>query len=407
MKKLLFFLFSTSFAFAQYTGSASVTQGLATPTVSNLYTCSGGRIAALGTITATDNTIWTVPAVTNYTNPNFPFASDLHNICNGHNYANDAAALAALNGSDIVTVDTNGEIITAYIFADNYFELYINGVQVGKDNVPFTQFNSNIVRFKVNRPFTIAMLLVDWEERLGVGGETNGGFTYHCGDGGMVAFFKDSNNSIIAKTGSDWKAQTFYTSPIMDLTCPTENGALRLSVNCSTADSNSGSSYYGLHWARPANWTLATFDDSTWPAASLYNNAVIGVDNKPAYTNFINIFDNPTNDAQFIWSTNVILDNEVIVRKTVLSNLSVNDNDTKIKHINIYPNPTKSEFHLEVDSSIQNQIKAIRIYNLLGELVFKSDTFLKTISTTNFTAGMYIVKVSFNEHETSKKLIIE
>jgi len=223
----------------------------------------------------------------------------------------------------------------------------------------------------------------------------------------MVAVFKDSNNSIIAKTGSDWKAQTFYTSPIMDLTCPTENGALRLSVNCSTADSNSGSSYYGLHWARPANWTLATFDDSTWPAASLYNNAVIGVDNKPAYTNFINIFDNPTNDAQFIWSTNVILDNEVIVRKTVLSNLSVNDNDTKIKHINIYPNPTKSEFHLEVDSSIQNQIKAIRIYNLLGELVFKSDTFLKTISTTNFTAGMYIVKVSFNEHETSKKLIIE
>ena len=37
----------------------------------------------------------------------------------------------------------------------------------------------------------------------------------------------------------------------------------------------------------------------------------------------------------------------------------------------------------------------------------ESDTFLKTISTTNFTAGMYIVKVSFNEHETSKKLIIE
>ena len=407
MKKLLFFLFTTSFAFAQYTGSASLTQGLATPTVSNLYTCSGGRIAALGTITATDNTIWTVPAVTNYTNANFPFAYDLHNTCNGHNYANDAAALAALNGSDIVTVDTNGEIITAYIFADNYFEMYINGVQVGKDNVPFTQFNSNIVRFKVNRPFTIAMLLVDWEERLGVGGETNGGFTYHCGDGGMVAVFKDSNNSIIAKTGSDWKAQTFYTSPIMDLTCPTENGSLRLSGNCSTADSNSGNNYYGLHWARPANWTLATFDDSTWPAASLYANAAIGVDNKPAYTNFTNIFDNPTNDAQFIWSTNVILDNEVIVRKTVLSNLSVNHNDSKIKHINIYPNPTKSEFHLELDPSIKNEIQSIKIYNLLGELVFSSHQYLEIISTLNLSSGMYIVKVNLPEFEMSKKLIIE
>ncbi len=407
LKLTSFLLLFPIFSSAQYLGTASVTQGLATTTVSNLYTCSGGRIAALGTITATNNSVWTVPAVTNYTNANFPFASDLHNTCNGHNYANDAAALAALNGSDIVTVDTNGEIITAYIFADNYFELYINGVSVGKDNVPFTQFNSNIVRFKVNRPFTIAMLLVDWEERLGVGGETNGGFTYHCGDGGMVAVFKDSNNSIIAKTGSDWKAQTFYTSPIMDLTCPTENGSLRLSGNCSTADSNSGNNYYGLHWARPANWTLATFDDSTWPAASLYANAAIGVDNKPAYTNFTNIFDNPTNVAQFVWSTNVILDNEVIVRKTVLSNLSVNHNDSKIKHINIYPNPTKSEFHLEVDPSIKNEIQSVKIYNLLGELVFSTHQYLEIISTSNLSSGMYIIKVNLPEFEISKKLIIE
>jgi hypothetical protein len=407
MKKLFFFLSVTTFAFAQYNGTASVTQGLATTTTSNLYICSGGRIAALGTISASDNSVWTVPAVTNYTNANFPFASDLYNSCNGHNYANDTAALAGLNGSDIVTVDTNGEIITAYIFADNYFELYINGVQVGKDNVPFTQFNSNIVRFKVNRPFTIAMLLVDWEERLGVGGETNGGYTYHCGDGGMVAVFKDSNNSIIAKTGPDWKAQTFYTAPIMDLACPTENGSLRLSGNCSTADSNSGSNYYALHWARPANWISPSFVDFSWPNATTYTNATIGVDNKPAYANFTNIFDDTTNDAQFIWSTNVILDNEVIVRKTVPSSLSTNNNDWKKKQINIFPNPAKREFNLDVEPSIQNQIKAIRIYNLLGELIFKSDTYLNRISITNFISGIYIVKVSFQELEISKKLIIE
>lgn len=407
MKTLLFLLCFTTIALAQYNGTASVTQGLATPTVSNLYSCTGGRIAALGTITGTDNTVWIVPAATNYSNANFPFASDLNNSCNSHNYANDTAALSALNGSDIVTVDADGEIITAFIFADNYFELYINGVQVGKDNVPFTQFNSNIVRFKVNRPFTIAMLLVDWEERLGVGGETNGGFNYHCGDGGMVAVFKDSNNSIIAKTGSDWKAQTFYTAPIMDLTCPTENGSLRLSVNCSTADSNSGSNYYGLHWARPTNWTLATFDDSSWPAASLYSNATIGVDNKPAYTNFTNIFDNPTNDAQFIWSTNVILDNEVIVRKKVLSSLSTNDNDSKFKQINLYPNPTKGEFHLDVDPSIRNEVKSIKLYNLLGELVFSTNQYLETISISNFSFGMYIVKVNFPQFEISKKLILK
>ena len=349
MKKILFYLLFSSYGFAQYTGTGSVTQGLSSNiTTANLYSsCSvGSRVSAVGTITATDNSVWTIPAVTNFTNASFPFASDLNNACNGNNYATSTAALAALNGSDIVTIDATGEVITAYIFADNYFEMYINGVAVGKDKVPFTEFNSSIVRFKVNRPFTIAMLLVDWEERMGVGAETNGGFTYHIGDGGMVAVFKDSSNNVIAKTGSDWKAQTFYTSPIMNLACATESGTSRLSSTCSTADSNSGTAYYGLHWARPANWTNASFDDSTWPSATTYTNAVIGVDNKPSYTNFVNIFDDATNDAQFIWSKNVVLDNEVIVRKTIAS-LGTNENQFIESKINMCKRFKYQIFHPE------------------------------------------------------------
>ncbi|MBC7643446.1 MAG: T9SS type A sorting domain-containing protein [Flavobacterium sp.] len=408
MKKLILFLLFTTNIFGQYIGTASVTQGLATNiTTTNLYTCTGGRIAAVGTITASDNTIWTVPAITNFTNNSFPFASDLNNICNGNNYASSATALAALNGSDIVTIDATGEIITAYIFADNYFEMYINGIPVGKDKVPFTQFNSSIVRFKVNRPFTIAMLLVDWEERLGVGAETNGGFTYHCGDGGMVAVFKDASNNVIAKTGTDWKAQTFYTAPIMNLTCATEIGTSRLSASCSTADSNSGSSYYGLHWPRPTNWTTVSFDDSNWPSATTYTNTVIGVDNKPAYTNFINIFDDASNDAQFIWSKNVILDNEVIVRKTVASSLSNNENNLNENQIKVYPNPAKNEIHLDINKSIQRKIDKIAIYNLLGELVFSSNQYLETIKLVDLSSGMYVIKISASAFEISKKLIVQ
>ena len=407
MEKIILFLFFPICTFAQYTGTASVTQGLATTTTSNLYTCSGGRISAVGTITASDATTWTVPAVTNFTNTSFPFASDLNNACDGNNYATSATALAALNGSDIVTIDATGEIITAYVFSDNYFEMYINGIPVGKDKVPYTQFNSSIVRFKVNRPFSIAMLLVDWEERMGVGAETNGGFTYHIGDGGMVAVFKDANNAIIAKTGSDWKAQTFYTAPIMNLNCPTESGTSRLSANCSTADSNSGTNYYGLHWVRPTNWATTSFDDSTWPNATTYTNATIGVDNKPAYTNFTNIFDDVTNDAQFIWSTNVILDNEVIVRKTVASSLSTNENNLNENQIKIYPNPAKKEIHIDINQTIQCKIDRITIYNLLGELIFSSNQYLETITLAKFSSGMYVIKISASEFEVSKKLIVQ
>jgi hypothetical protein len=249
------------------------------------------------------------------------------------------------------------------------------------------------------------MLLVDWEERLGVGAETNGAFTYHCGDGGMVAVFKDATNAIIAKTGSDWKAQTFYTAPIMNLSCPTESGTSRLSANCSTADSNAGTAYYGLHWARPTNWTQATFDDSSWPAATTYTNATIGVDNKPAYTNFTNIFDDVSNDAQFIWSKNVILDNEVIVRKTVAS-LSVNETEVLNSKISIYPNPAKNQFNLDYDSARIN-INKVQIFNTLGEKIFETNTISESITFGTIPSGMYFVKIISDTFEVTKKLMIE
>ena len=298
-----------------YAGTASITQGLATTTVSNLYP-SGQRIAGIGTITATDNSVWTVPADVNYTDSSFPFAPDLYNP-DGTQYTSASQALSAFDDNDIIEIDANGEVITGYIFADNYFELYVNGVPVGKDAIPFTQFNSHIVKFKVSPPYTIAMLLVDWEENLGLGSEASGGSNYHPGDGGLVAVFKDASGNTVATTGSEWKAQTFYTSPIQDLTCPTENGTLRITADCSTADASDGSNFYALHWGMPANWMDEDLDDADWPAATTYTNATIGVNNKPSYTNFTDVFDDSADDAEFIWSTNVILDNEVIVRYTV------------------------------------------------------------------------------------------
>ena len=300
-----------------YAGTASVSQGPATITTPNLLDCRRGRNAPVGTSTASDGTTWTVPAVVNFGEDDFPTASDLHNPCSGVRYDSGAEALAALDGSDIIEVDSDGEVITAYVFADNYFEMYINGTPVGKDNVPFTQFNSNVVRFRANRPFTIAMKLVDWEENSGLGSENNRGRAYHPGDGGMVAVFVNASGTTVATTGAEWKAQTFYTAPIADLRCATEDGSSRLSTNCSTEGTDDGSALFALHWAVPDGWQAAEFDDSSWPSATTYANEVIGVDNKSSYTSFTDIFDDSEDDAEFIWSTNVVLDNEVLVRHTV------------------------------------------------------------------------------------------
>lgn len=300
-----------------YKGTASVTQGLAKTTAENIYKCDRGRKTDIGEITSLDGKKWTVPASTNFQNTTFPFAPDLHNVCNGNTYSDATAALSKLKDADVINIDADGELITAYVFGDNYFEMYVNGIAVGKDPVPFTQFNSNVIQFKVKRPFTIAMKLVDWEEHLGVGCEENRGKAFHSGDGGMVAVIKDAQDKIIATTNENWKAQTFYTAPIMDISCVSEEGAYRYSKTCSTNGGQDGSSFYALHWALPTGWMNASFDDANWPNATTFTNKTIGVDNKPAYTNFTDIFDDSADDAKFIWSTNVVLDNEVLVRYTV------------------------------------------------------------------------------------------
>ena len=63
----------------------------------------------------------------------------------------------------VVEVDRDGDIVTGFMIADNYFELYINGRLIGVDAIPFTPFNSHVVRFRVKRPYTIAVLAQDWK----------------------------------------------------------------------------------------------------------------------------------------------------------------------------------------------------------------------------------------------------
>lgn len=300
-----------------YEGTASISQGFAKIMEERIHECEGGRKTDIGRIKSTDGKQWTVPAFTNFKNNKFPFAPDLYNSCNGNAYSNVQEAIAALNGADIIEIDKGGDLFTAYIFADNYFEMYINGIPVGKDKIPFTPFNSSIIRFKVIKPYTIVMKLVDWEEHLGIGTEKSRGTDFHAGDGGMVAVIKDIDNNIIATTNENWKAQTFYTAPVKNLSCMVESGSKRISKNCDERDSNDGTLYFGLHWELPLDWEKENFNDANWPNAITYSNKTIGVDNKKAYTNFKEIFDNQIEDAKFIWSSNVVLDNEVIVRYTV------------------------------------------------------------------------------------------
>ncbi|WP_221074184.1 hypothetical protein [Agarivorans aestuarii] len=309
---LITLLLISSFAIAKdtrnYRGSGSITQGFAKTVEANIFECKNGRsrVAGLGEVTDSTGKSWTVPASNNYATATK--AVDLYEEC--ANITPNSIAEIDQDSVPVVVVDPEGEEVTGYIFADNYFELYINGTLIAVDIVPFTPFNSSIVKFKVSKPYTIAVKVIDWEENLGLGSENNRGKAFHPGDGGFIASFSDGT-----VTDADWQAQTYYTSPIYDLSCLNEVAGKRLSDSCTTQGTDDGQDAFAVHWETPSNWMTKEFDASAWPQASLYSEDEIGVNNKKAYMNFIDKFSGA--GASFIWSTNVVLDNQVLLRYQV------------------------------------------------------------------------------------------
>ena len=290
----------------------SISTGLAEETNSGLIDCgSGTRPSKVGSIASEDGKRWVVPAQTNYTTT--PRAFDLYNECD--NVTPNKLSDVDLDAVPVLDAD-GSEVFTAFIFADNYFEFYVNGKLIAVDAVPFTPFNSSIVKFKTTRPATIAIMGVDWEENLGLGSEAGRGKKFQPGDAGVVAIIMDEQNEVVSVTDNSWHAQTFYTSPISDRTCIVENASLRDSSACSTNGSNSADGLSAAFWPIPDGWETPAFDASAWPSAYTFTNDTVGVDNKPAYTNFTELFDGDI-DAQFIWSSNLVLDNLVLMRTEI------------------------------------------------------------------------------------------
>lgn len=289
-----------------YTGSGIAIRGEAEVKDQNLFSCKHGksRMSPVG-IKSIDQNLYVVPAEIQYEKHNF--AHDLYNECS--RIMPGSLSDVSISSFPAIEIDKEGEIVTGYIFADNYFELYVNEKLIGVDSVPFTPFNSSIVRFKVSKPYEMAVKVVDWEEHSGLGSENNRGKRFHPGDGGFIASFSDGT-----VTSENWHAQTFYTSPIHDLSCLEEIGSERLSNECSNEGRDDSGHAYSLHWDIPENWQTSQ-EYLKWPKATVFSEATIGVNNKKAYMNFREKFG--AGGASFIWSSNVVLDNLVLLRHRV------------------------------------------------------------------------------------------
>lgn len=289
---------------------ASFSQGRGTTVIPKLYECAGGRPTPVGTVKSSDGRTWTVPAENNFERG--PKAADLYNQCN--NVRPASLAEVDINKVPVVEVDADGEVIAGHVMADNYFELYVNGKLIGVDAVPFTPFNSAVVRFRVKKPYTIAVKLVDWEENLGLGSESGGGGGgFHPGDAGFIARFSDGTI-----TDASWKVQSFYIAPLASPADVIERGNVhdtsKLGRTYPQAPTQAAcaENCYAAHYPIPADWAARNFNDGTWPAAVLFTRQEMGL-GQPAFTNVADAF----GDAQVIWSLNLVYDDLVLARKTV------------------------------------------------------------------------------------------
>jgi hypothetical protein len=172
------------------------------------------------------------------------------------------------------------DTVRANVYADNWFMLYINGELVAVDSIKFIPHNVVSVDILPSYPMTIAVMAKD-------NADPKTGMEYantSIGDAGFILKFGDGT-----VTNARWKAKKFSWGPIdRDTKNPrVEN----LTV--------------------PENWYAVDFDDSSWSAAKEYTEDEVGP-KQP-------FFESDFQDAKFIWTDDIALDNTVIFRHVVKS----------------------------------------------------------------------------------------
>jgi|GEM_PF-1126180 len=228
-----------------------------------------------------------------------PTCTDLYNPCAGGQNPNADADLRTI----VLDDGPGARTITGTLYADNAFELWVNGQPLCRDALDYVPFNAHVVRFRASGPLHLAVNLVDAEEALGVGLERGN----QVGDGGFAARFVDEQGAVVAETGADWRCTPLYIAPLDDAGCLAGADSSACGAPTCPAD-NDFSDCHAALFDEPAGWNAAAFDASSWPAARVFAAQVIAP--KPAYTNNAARF----GAAEFIWSANLLLDNRVLCR---------------------------------------------------------------------------------------------
>jgi hypothetical protein len=198
------------------------------------------------------------------------------------------------------SVMAQSQTITADVWADNWFEMYVNGEKVLEDSVPITterSFNAETASFEADMPMTIAIMAKDFKENDS-GLEYIGTNRQQMGDGGLIAQFHDAAGALVAVTDGDTRCLVVHHAPL-DVACAKESNPVAGEGACGFTETDI-----------PSDWTAPGFDDSAWPAAVVHSAQEVSP--KDGYDNIA--WDS---SAELIWGEDLHQDNTLICRITV------------------------------------------------------------------------------------------
>jgi len=178
---------------------------------------------------------------------------------------------------DGIVKPSMSDTIKCAMYADNWFALFVNGKQVAVDSIDFLPHNVVAIDLLPEYPMTIAVLAKDNADPA-----TGCEYGRQIGDGGFILRFADGT-----VTDASWKAKCFFHGPIdRDVAAPKVRSE-----------------------PIPKQWFAVDFDDSSWDQATEYTQERI--DPKEPF------FQHDFSQARWIWTSDLDLDNTVILRKRV------------------------------------------------------------------------------------------
>jgi hypothetical protein len=192
------------------------------------------------------------------------------------------------------------ETFSADVWADNWFSMSVDGVQVAEDSVSITterSFNAEQFAFEATRPFVIGVTAKDFKEN-DTGLEYIGTGRQQMGDGGIIFQIKDAAGDIVSVSDASWSCLVTHVAPLQK-SCASESNPVAGSGACGFETTDA-----------PNGWDTADFDASDWSAATEWSER--DVSPKDGY-------DRITWDAsaQLIWGPDLETDNTVLCRAVI------------------------------------------------------------------------------------------